>query len=71
MIEEKFREEPEIRGIKCDSSKLIRMGFEYKYDMRKIIDESLECGKRLGALQEYSILSAVHVASAPPSVPMH
>ncbi|KAJ6712609.1 ANTHOCYANIDIN REDUCTASE-LIKE [Salix purpurea] len=51
MIEEKFREEPEIRGIKCDSSKLIRMGFEYKYDMRKIFDESLECGKRLGALQ--------------------
>ncbi|KAJ6426482.1 hypothetical protein OIU84_022138 [Salix udensis] len=49
MIEEKFREEPEIRGIKCDSSKLIRMGFEYKYDMRKIIDESLECGKRLGS----------------------
>uniref|UniRef100_A0A6N2MVG6 NAD-dependent epimerase/dehydratase domain-containing protein n=1 Tax=Salix viminalis TaxID=40686 RepID=A0A6N2MVG6_SALVM len=51
MIEEKFREEPEIRGIKCDSSKLIKMGFEYKYNMRKIIDESLECGKRLGALQ--------------------
>lgn len=51
MIEEKFREEPETRGIKCDSSKLIKMGFEYKYDMRKIIDDSLECGKRMGALQ--------------------
>ncbi|XP_011015838.1 PREDICTED: dihydroflavonol-4-reductase-like [Populus euphratica] len=50
-IDEKFREEPEIRGIKCDSSKLMKMGFEYKYDMRKIIDESLDCGKRLAALQ--------------------
>jgi hypothetical protein len=27
------------------------MGFKYQYDMRKIIDESLECGKRLAALQ--------------------
>jgi hypothetical protein len=27
------------------------MGFEYKYDMREIIDDSLECGKRMGALQ--------------------
>uniref|UniRef100_A0A6N2K3F2 NAD-dependent epimerase/dehydratase domain-containing protein n=1 Tax=Salix viminalis TaxID=40686 RepID=A0A6N2K3F2_SALVM len=44
------KEEAEIRGIKCDSSKLKEMGFEYKYDIRKIIDESLECGKRLGAL---------------------
>ncbi|CAK7335693.1 unnamed protein product [Dovyalis caffra] len=50
-IDENFREEPEIRGIKCDSSKLTKMGFEYKYDMRQIIDDSLECGKRLGALQ--------------------
>ncbi|XP_061980369.1 NADPH HC-toxin reductase 1-like [Populus nigra] len=50
-IDEKFREEPEIRGIKCDSSKLTKMGFKYQYDMRKIIDESLECGKRLAALQ--------------------
>ncbi|KAJ6388539.1 hypothetical protein OIU77_026990 [Salix suchowensis] len=49
-IDEKFREEAEIRGIKCDSSKLKEMGFEYKYDIRKIIEESLECGKRLGAL---------------------
>ncbi|XP_011026912.1 PREDICTED: vestitone reductase-like isoform X1 [Populus euphratica] len=51
MIDEKFREEPETRGIKCDSSKLIKMGSAYKYDMRKIIDDSLECGKRMGALQ--------------------
>ncbi|CAK7335694.1 unnamed protein product [Dovyalis caffra] len=46
-IDEKFREEPEVRRIKCDSSKLKKMGFEYKYDMGKIIDESIECGKRV------------------------
>ncbi|GAV65790.1 Epimerase domain-containing protein, partial [Cephalotus follicularis] len=38
------------RGIKCDCSKLMKMGFEYKYDMKKIIEDSVACGRRLGVL---------------------
>ncbi|CAN0840995.1 Putative anthocyanidin reductase [Linum grandiflorum] len=38
------------KGVKIDNSKLKNMGFSYKYDTRFIIDESLACAKRLGAL---------------------
>ncbi|KAJ4823159.1 hypothetical protein Tsubulata_016398 [Turnera subulata] len=48
-IEDKFKGEEETGSI-CDSSKLRKLGFDYKYDQKKIIDESFECGKRLGAL---------------------
>ncbi|KAK6251416.1 NAD-dependent epimerase/dehydratase - like 10 [Theobroma cacao] len=37
-------------GIAFDSSKLIKMGFHYKCDMKKILDDSMECRRRLGAL---------------------
>lgn len=33
-----------------DNSRLKEMGFEYKYDFKKIIDDSVACGQRLGAL---------------------
>ncbi|OMP02959.1 NAD-dependent epimerase/dehydratase [Corchorus olitorius] len=37
-----------INGL--DSSKLMKMGFEYKNDLKKILDDSVKCGRRLGAL---------------------
>ncbi|CAI0441218.1 unnamed protein product [Linum tenue] len=36
------------KGIKLDNSKLVEMGFRYKYDAKGVIEESLECAKRLG-----------------------
>ncbi|GMQ05682.1 hypothetical protein CsSME_00050612 [Camellia sinensis var. sinensis] len=38
------------RGSSCDSMKLMEMGFQYKYDMKKILDDSVDSGFRLGAL---------------------
>ncbi|CAN0840993.1 Anthocyanidin reductase ((2S)-flavan-3-ol-forming) [Linum grandiflorum] len=40
------------KGIEVDNSKLKKMGFNYKYDTMAIIDECLECAKRLGALPD-------------------
>ncbi|XP_059662227.1 NADPH HC-toxin reductase 1-like [Cornus florida] len=39
------------RGSRCDFTKLVKEGFEYKYDMKKILDDSVECGRRLGVLE--------------------
>ncbi|XP_028086294.1 anthocyanidin reductase ((2S)-flavan-3-ol-forming)-like [Camellia sinensis] len=39
-----------MRGSSCDSVKLMEMGFQYKYDMKKILDDSVDSGFRLGAL---------------------
>ncbi|KAF8412138.1 hypothetical protein HHK36_000094 [Tetracentron sinense] len=49
-IDWKFVERPE-RGIRCDSRKLIEKGFEYKYDMKKILDDSVKCARRLSVLK--------------------
>ncbi|XWS61644.1 hypothetical protein CRYUN_Cryun07bG0144000 [Craigia yunnanensis] len=38
-ITEEFMGE-EKKGIACDSSKLVKMGFEYKHDMKQILDDS-------------------------------
>ncbi|XVF51348.1 hypothetical protein PTKIN_Ptkin04bG0177900 [Pterospermum kingtungense] len=48
-ITEEFMGE-ERTGIACDLSKLVKMGFKYKHDMKKILDDSVECGRRLGAI---------------------
>ncbi|KAK9274729.1 hypothetical protein L1049_021980 [Liquidambar formosana] len=48
-LPEEFMGGPE-RGSRCDSAKLMNMGFEYKYNMKKIVDDNVECGRRLGAL---------------------
>uniref|UniRef100_A0A2P2JUR3 NAD-dependent epimerase/dehydratase domain-containing protein n=1 Tax=Rhizophora mucronata TaxID=61149 RepID=A0A2P2JUR3_RHIMU len=48
-IDAKFKGDLE-KGIACESGKLVDMGFEFKCDMKKIIGESLESGRRLGAL---------------------
>ncbi|TYH58298.1 hypothetical protein ES332_D08G144400v1 [Gossypium tomentosum] len=40
----------EKKGIAYDSSKLVKLGFEYKYDMKKILDDSVKCGRRLGSI---------------------
>ncbi|CAL5360183.1 hypothetical protein CsSME_00050614 [Camellia sinensis var. sinensis] len=38
------------RGSSCDSTKLMEIGFQYKYDMKKIMDDSVDSGIRLGVL---------------------
>ncbi|PON82463.1 NAD(P)-binding domain containing protein [Trema orientale] len=48
-IAKEFLEGPEI-GTEYDFTKLIKMGFQYKYDMKKIVDHSVACGRRFGAL---------------------
>ncbi|KAK8509046.1 hypothetical protein V6N13_100515 [Hibiscus sabdariffa] len=40
----------EKQGVACDTSKLVEMGFEYKYDLTKILDDSVKCGRRLGSV---------------------
>ncbi len=37
-------------GVRCDSTKLMKMGFEYTYDTKKILDDSVACARRLGSL---------------------
>ncbi|XWS50070.1 hypothetical protein CRYUN_Cryun12cG0056700 [Craigia yunnanensis] len=37
-------------GVGWDCSKLIKMGFQYKFDTKQILDDSVKCGRRLGAL---------------------
>ncbi|KAL0015972.1 hypothetical protein SO802_003041 [Lithocarpus litseifolius] len=38
------------KGVECDSTKLMEMGFEYAYDTKKILDDTVTCGSRLGYL---------------------
>ncbi|KAG5563418.1 hypothetical protein RHGRI_005990 [Rhododendron griersonianum] len=38
------------RGSRCDSTKLVEMRFEFKYDMKKILDDCVACQSRLKAL---------------------
>ncbi|KAI5329140.1 hypothetical protein L3X38_028537 [Prunus dulcis] len=45
-IAKEFIEGPE-EGSKCDFSKLMKMGFEYKYGVKNILDDSVESGRRL------------------------
>ncbi|XP_039048055.1 putative anthocyanidin reductase [Hibiscus syriacus] len=40
------------RGIKWGSTKLIEKGFEYKSDLKMIIDDSIKCARRTGELQQ-------------------
>nr|DAD36317.1 TPA_asm: hypothetical protein HUJ06_006958 [Nelumbo nucifera] len=49
-VQREFMEGPERGGIRFGSTKLIDIGFEYKYDTRKILEESLQCGRRMGIL---------------------
>lgn len=39
-----------VEGPTCkwDYTKLVKEGFEYKYDLKKIVDDSVETGRRLG-----------------------
>ncbi|XP_040989807.1 putative anthocyanidin reductase [Juglans microcarpa x Juglans regia] len=50
QIAKEFMEGPTNNGVGCDFTKLIKMGFEYKYDKNKILDESVASGERFGAL---------------------
>ncbi|XVE58036.1 hypothetical protein DITRI_Ditri04bG0137900 [Diplodiscus trichospermus] len=49
QITEEFMGE-EKKCIACDSTKLEKMGFEYRHDMKKILDDSVKCGRRLGSI---------------------
>ncbi|KAL4384700.1 hypothetical protein GQ457_15G008860 [Hibiscus cannabinus] len=40
----------EKEGLAWDNSKLVKMGFVYKYDMKKILDDSVNCGRRLATV---------------------
>ncbi|RWR93182.1 anthocyanidin reductase 2S-flavan-3-ol-forming isoform X1 [Cinnamomum micranthum f. kanehirae] len=41
---------PEIR-IDCGSTKLTDMGFQFNYDLKRILDDSVQCARRLGLLK--------------------
>ncbi|KAK4601349.1 hypothetical protein RGQ29_010772 [Quercus rubra] len=49
QIGKEFIEGPD-KGVRCDSTKLMEMGFDYAYDTKKILDDSVACGRRLGYL---------------------
>ncbi|XP_072979184.1 NADPH HC-toxin reductase 1-like isoform X2 [Typha angustifolia] len=38
-------------GVQSSTQKLVDLGFKYRYGVEEIIDESVECSKRLGGLQ--------------------
>ncbi|WCJ27789.1 NAD(P)-binding Rossmann-fold superfamily protein [Euphorbia peplus] len=38
-----------------DTSKLIKMGFEYKYDTKKILDDTIKCETRIGTLSKFNV----------------
>ncbi|XP_058092701.1 putative anthocyanidin reductase [Magnolia sinica] len=48
-VEKQFLEGPE-KGIGCGTTKLIDLGFEYKHDMERILDDSVECARKIGVL---------------------
>ncbi|KAK4802962.1 hypothetical protein SAY86_001165 [Trapa natans] len=46
----KFTGEPLESRARCDNSRLIKMGFQYKYDLKEILDDSVRCAMRLHLL---------------------
>ncbi|XP_058760206.1 putative anthocyanidin reductase [Vicia villosa] len=48
-LKEKYLEGPN-REIKWASTKLIDEGFVYKYDLKMILDDNIECARRIGDL---------------------
>lgn len=51
-ITEEFTGGVEGPTCKWDYTKLVKEGFEYKYDFKKIVDDSVETGRRLGVFSE-------------------
>ncbi|XP_077228102.1 NADPH HC-toxin reductase 1-like [Tasmannia lanceolata] len=49
-VENEYKEGPE-KGIKNASTKLIGMGFEYKHEMESILEDSVECARKMGVLK--------------------
>ncbi|OMO79737.1 NAD-dependent epimerase/dehydratase [Corchorus capsularis] len=47
--DQKFMEDEGIEVV-WDSSKLSNMGFQFKFDMKQILDDSVKCGQRLGVV---------------------
>ncbi|KAK6129953.1 hypothetical protein DH2020_036347 [Rehmannia glutinosa] len=50
QIAEGFKSGPDGR-CKCDLLKLRKEGYEFKYGLKEILNDSVECGKRLGFLR--------------------
>ncbi|XP_050269035.1 anthocyanidin reductase ((2S)-flavan-3-ol-forming)-like [Quercus robur] len=46
QIAKEFIEGPD-KGVTFDSTKLMKMGFEYAYDTKKILEDSVACGRRV------------------------
>jgi hypothetical protein len=44
MILIRFLEGPDQGVVRCDSTKLMKMGSDYVYDENKILDDSVACG---------------------------
>lgn len=40
------------REIKWGGTKLAENGFEYKYDLQMILDDSIKCGRKSGYLPQ-------------------
>ncbi|WJZ81980.1 hypothetical protein VitviT2T_001781 [Vitis vinifera] len=51
-ITEEFTGGVEGPTCKWDYTKLVKEGFEYKYELKKIVDDSVETGRRLGVFSE-------------------
>ncbi|KAK4748677.1 hypothetical protein SAY87_015263 [Trapa incisa] len=49
-IAEEFMGEPLESRARCDNSRLIKMGFQYKHDLKEILDDSVRCAMRLHLL---------------------
>ncbi|KAL9167622.1 hypothetical protein ABFS82_05G109600 [Erythranthe guttata] len=52
QIQEGFECEPR-GGSKCDLWKLRKEGFKFKYRLKEILNDSVQCAKRLGFLQDF------------------
>ncbi|KAJ8565063.1 hypothetical protein K7X08_001523 [Anisodus acutangulus] len=49
-INQKYLDDPK-REVKWGSNKLMEKGFVYKYDMKKLLDESISSARKLGVLK--------------------
>ncbi|OMO64334.1 NAD-dependent epimerase/dehydratase [Corchorus capsularis] len=49
-VQQEYLDGPK-RDIKWGSTRLTEKGFEYKYDLKMIIDDSIKCARRTGLLQ--------------------
>lgn len=51
-----LRETDEVARVQPDKNKLGELGFEYKYGLKEILDESIDCAVRLGSLDASKLI---------------